>query len=74
MSDITEFPAYGVTEFTTTMSELSLKTDPLAPNDIAIDVTHCGICHSDVHHLEGDVSLCCFFDPCIPIPPVSVSL
>lgn len=54
MPDITEFPAYGVTEFTTTMSELSLKTDPLAPNDIAIDVTHCGICHSDVHHLEGD--------------------
>ncbi|MEW6411980.1 MAG: NAD(P)-dependent alcohol dehydrogenase [Candidatus Zixiibacteriota bacterium] len=27
---------------------------PLAPFDIDIDITHCGICHSDVHLIDND--------------------
>lgn len=27
---------------------------PLAPFDIDIDITHCGICHSDIHLIDND--------------------
>ena len=27
---------------------------PLGPNDVEIRVSHCGICHSDVHIVDGD--------------------
>ncbi len=27
---------------------------PLGPHDVEIRVTHCGICHSDVHLVDGD--------------------
>lgn len=30
---------------------------PLAPFDIDIDITHCGICHSDVHLIDNDWQL-----------------
>ncbi|MDC0611676.1 NAD(P)-dependent alcohol dehydrogenase, partial [Vibrio sp.] len=26
----------------------------LRPNDIAIEITHCGVCHSDLHTVNGD--------------------
>jgi uncharacterized zinc-type alcohol dehydrogenase-like protein len=27
---------------------------PLGPNDIELQISHCGICHSDVHLVDGD--------------------
>ncbi|HXK08238.1 MAG TPA: alcohol dehydrogenase catalytic domain-containing protein [Vicinamibacteria bacterium] len=27
---------------------------PLGPADLGIRITHCGICHSDVHLVDGD--------------------
>ena len=30
------------------------EPEPLAPNDVEIRISHCGICHSDVHLVDGD--------------------
>ncbi|MBC7543929.1 MAG: NAD(P)-dependent alcohol dehydrogenase [Candidatus Sericytochromatia bacterium] len=30
------------------------RRDP-GPNDVAIDITHCGICHSDLHFVHNDL-------------------
>jgi uncharacterized zinc-type alcohol dehydrogenase-like protein len=30
------------------------EPSPLGPHDVEIRVTHCGICHSDVHLVDGD--------------------
>jgi uncharacterized zinc-type alcohol dehydrogenase-like protein len=30
------------------------EPDPLGPHDVEIRITHCGICHSDVHLVDGD--------------------
>jgi len=27
---------------------------PLAPYDVEVAITHCGICHSDLHMIDGD--------------------
>lgn len=27
---------------------------PLGPNDVEIAVTHCGICHTDIHLVNND--------------------
>lgn len=26
----------------------------LRPNDVAIEITYCGVCHSDLHTVNGD--------------------
>jgi alcohol/geraniol dehydrogenase (NADP+) len=30
------------------------EPEPLGPHDVEIRITHCGICHSDVHLVDGD--------------------
>ena len=30
------------------------EPSPLGPHDVEIRVSHCGICHSDVHLVDGD--------------------
>lgn len=32
----------------------SYEPAPLGPHDIEIRISHCGICHSDVHQVDGD--------------------
>jgi alcohol/geraniol dehydrogenase (NADP+) len=33
---------------------VSFEPEPLAPEDVEVAVSHCGICHSDVHLVDGD--------------------
>ncbi len=28
--------------------------EPLGPHDVEVEITHCGICHSDLHLVDGD--------------------
>ena len=36
------------------LEPFSYEPEPLGPHDVEIAVTHCGICHSDVHLVDGD--------------------
>lgn len=37
-----------------TLKAFSYSSDTLAPHDVLIKITHCGICHSDVHLIDND--------------------
>jgi uncharacterized zinc-type alcohol dehydrogenase-like protein len=36
------------------LEPFSYEPEPLGPHDVEIAITHCGICHSDVHLVDGD--------------------
>lgn len=36
------------------LEPFTYEPEELAPHDVEIAITHCGICHSDVHILDGD--------------------
>ncbi len=36
------------------LKPFSYTPNALAPNDVLINITHCGICHSDVHLIDND--------------------
>jgi uncharacterized zinc-type alcohol dehydrogenase-like protein len=36
------------------LEPLSYEPEPLGPHDVEIRISHCGICHSDVHLVDGD--------------------
>jgi len=36
------------------LSLFTYESEPLGPYDIALEITHCGICHSDLHLIEND--------------------
>lgn len=36
------------------LGPFSYKPQPLGPHDVEIRISHCGICHSDVHLVDGD--------------------
>lgn len=39
------------------------RREPL-PSDVVIDITHCGVCHSDIHTVENDWGVTKY--PCVP--------
>ncbi len=39
------------------------EPEPLGPTDVEVAITHCGICHSDVHLVDGDWGN---VFPCVP--------
>ncbi len=36
------------------LARFEYEPEPLGPHDVEIEITHCGICHSDVHLVDGD--------------------
>ena len=46
--------AYAAQRAGTTLEPWEYEPPPLAPFDVEIAVTHCGLCHSDVHIIRGD--------------------
>ena len=36
------------------LTPFEYEPEPLGPDDVEIAITHCGICHSDVHLADGD--------------------
>jgi len=36
------------------LERFDYEPEPLGPDDVEVAITHCGICHSDVHLVDGD--------------------
>jgi uncharacterized zinc-type alcohol dehydrogenase-like protein len=57
-SEITAEPttarAWGVETYDTPLKPMSIERRALRNDDVAIRVTHCGICHSDLHMAHND--------------------
>lgn len=45
--------AYGLVEGGTNLSLVTIDRRGLRPDDVAISVTFCGVCHSDIHAIES---------------------
>ena len=46
--------AYGVTSAQSAVEPLTIERRALRPEDVAIRISHCGICHSDLHMARND--------------------
>jgi uncharacterized zinc-type alcohol dehydrogenase-like protein len=46
--------AWGVETYDTPLVPMTIERRALRPNDVAIRITHCGICHSDLHMARND--------------------
>lgn len=46
--------AYAAREKTGRLEPFEYEPAPLGPHDVEIAISHCGICHSDVHLVDGD--------------------
>jgi alcohol dehydrogenase (NADP+) len=51
-----EYPtkAYGATSPTSGVAPMQITRRGLRPDDVLIEITHCGICHSDLHSARND--------------------
>ena len=48
------FRAYAAHEEKGPLAPFDYEPTELGPNDVEIRISHCGICHSDVHLVDGD--------------------
>src|SRR3954463_8746797 len=56
--------AYAAQSATSPLAPMSIaRRDPL-PTDIEIEITHCGVCHSDLHMARNEWGMTQF--PCVP--------
>ena len=46
--------AWGVTSTQSAVGPLTIERRSLRPEDVAIKISHCGICHSDLHFAHND--------------------
>ena len=46
--------AFGVADATAPVAQMTIERRPLRPEDVAIAISHCGICHSDLHMARDD--------------------
>ncbi|CAN5137342.1 NAD(P)-dependent alcohol dehydrogenase [soil metagenome] len=46
--------AYGAVGNTAEIQAMTVERRALLPDDVAIDVLYCGVCHSDVHMIRGE--------------------
>jgi alcohol dehydrogenase (NADP+) len=46
--------AFGVTSAESPIAPLAIERRALRPEDVAIRISHCGICHSDLHMAHND--------------------
>jgi len=46
--------AYGVLSSTGPIHAMTIQRRALLPDDVAIDILYCGICHSDIHMIRGE--------------------
>lgn len=50
----TKAQAYGVSSPTSPVQPMTIERRALRPEDVAIKVSHCGICHTDLHFAHDD--------------------
>ncbi|GGK29580.1 zinc-binding dehydrogenase [Yeosuana aromativorans] len=53
MSTIT-IKAYGATASTEDLKPLNIERRQVGQDDVKIDITYCGVCHSDIHTVRND--------------------
>ncbi len=46
--------AYAVKEAKGQLEKWEYEVDELRADEVELEVTHCGICHSDLHIIDGD--------------------
>ncbi len=46
--------AYGATNSDTALEPLEIKRRTIGEKDIKINITYCGVCHSDIHTVKND--------------------
>ncbi len=56
--------AYAAQSATTPLAPYSFDRREPGPNDVAIDIAYCGVCHSDLHTARGEWGGALF--PCVP--------
>jgi uncharacterized zinc-type alcohol dehydrogenase-like protein len=56
--------AYAAQSPTTPLAPFSLERRDPGPNDVAIDILYCGVCHSDLHTARGEWGGTKY--PCVP--------
>lgn len=55
--------AYAANKAGARLRPVTYEPEPLGPDDVEVAITHCGICHSDVHLVDGDWGN---VFPCVP--------
>lgn len=51
---MSQVSAYGAVRADAPMQPVKIERRALGADDVAIDITHCGICHSDLHYVRGE--------------------
>ncbi len=46
--------AYAAQSATTPLAPFALERREIRANDVLIDITHCGVCHSDIHQARNE--------------------
>lgn len=57
--------AYGANSATTPLEPMTIERRLPSPNDVAIDIAYCGVCHSDIHQTRDEWG----FNPPFPMVP-----
>jgi uncharacterized zinc-type alcohol dehydrogenase-like protein len=50
----TQVRAYGALNSTAPIHAMTIERRALLPDDVAIDILYCGVCHSDIHMVRGE--------------------
>lgn len=50
----TTVKAYGATASTEDLKPLDIERRSVGTDDVKIDITYCGVCHSDIHTARND--------------------
>ena len=58
--------AYGVASADTALAPMHIhrRDDALRPDDVALRIAYCGICHTDLHQARNDWGSTLY--PCVP--------
>ena len=51
---MSQVSAYGAVRPDAPLQAVKIERRELGADDVAIDITHCGICHSDLHYVRGE--------------------
>jgi uncharacterized zinc-type alcohol dehydrogenase-like protein len=55
---------YAAREAGARLTPFHFERRELRPNDVAIEILYCGVCHSDLHHVRDDWGVSVY--PCVP--------
>jgi uncharacterized zinc-type alcohol dehydrogenase-like protein len=61
---MTKVKAYAAQAATTPLGPFSLERREPGPSDVEIDITYCGVCHSDLHTVRSEWAGTVY--PCVP--------